>query len=122
MISKRLKKFKEQIQLEFLKKQTVSLYRNINLFNPVPFFLQVTKTRCKNKLKYPNYTFLEHFRKNSGGEGLITAVHNSIHPVLVMLKMIWKSWWWNLKLMTLRFALSLDMVHKKEIKWRQPTS
>ena len=48
-----------------------SFYRNINLFNPVAFFLQETKTRFKNKLKHPNYTFFEYIRRNSGGVGLI---------------------------------------------------
>ena len=52
-----------------------SFYRNMNLFSPSVFFLQETKTRFKNKLKYPNYTFFEYIRKNSGGGGLITAVH-----------------------------------------------
>ena len=63
--------------------KTESFYRNINLFNPAAFFLQETKTRFKNKLKYPNYTFFEYIRKNSGGRGLITAVHNNLHPVQV---------------------------------------
>ena len=60
-----------------------SFYRNINLFNPIAFFLQETKTRFKNKLKHPNYTFFEYIRKHSGGGGLITAVHNNLHPVQV---------------------------------------
>ena len=55
----------------------------VNLFSPVVYFLQETKTRFKNKLKYPNYTFFEHIRKTCGGGGLITAVHNSLHPVLI---------------------------------------
>ena len=60
-----------------------SFYRNMNLFNPIAFFLQETKTRFKNKLKHPNYTFFEYIRKNSGGGGLIIAVHNNLHPVQV---------------------------------------
>ena len=60
-----------------------SFYRNINLFNPIAFFLQETKTRFKNKLKHPNYTFFEYIRKNCGGGGLITAVHNNLSPVQV---------------------------------------
>ena len=63
--------------------KTESFYRNINLFNPSVFFLQETKTRFKNKLKYPNYTFFEYIRKNNFGGGLITAVHNNLHPVQV---------------------------------------
>jgi hypothetical protein len=63
--------------------KTETLYRNINLFNPAAFFLQETKTRYKNKLKYPSYTFFVYIQKNSGGGGLITAVHNSLHPVLI---------------------------------------
>ena len=63
--------------------KTESLYRNLNLFKPAAIFLQETKTRFKNKLKYPDYTFFEHIRKNSGGGGLITAVHNSLEPVLI---------------------------------------
>jgi hypothetical protein len=63
--------------------KTESFYRNINLFSPAAFFLQETKTRYKNKLKHPNYTFSEYIRKHSGGCGLITAVHNSLHPVQV---------------------------------------
>ena len=60
-----------------------SFYRNINLFNPIAFFLQETKTRFKNKLRHPNYTFFEYIRKHGGGGGLITAVHNNLHPVQV---------------------------------------
>ena len=60
-----------------------SFYRNINLFKPAAFFLQETKTRFKNKLKHPEYSFFEYIRKNGGGGGLITAVHNSLHPVSV---------------------------------------
>ena len=63
--------------------KTESLYRNINLFSPAAIFLQETKTRFKNRLKHPNYSFFEYIRKNCGGGGLITAVHNSLHPVLV---------------------------------------
>ena len=59
------------------------MYKNINLYSLVAFFLQETKTRFKNKLKHPNYTFFEHIRKSGGGGGLITAVHNSLHPVLI---------------------------------------
>ena len=60
-----------------------SFYRNMNLFSPSVFFLQETKTRFKNKIKYPNYTFFEYIRKNTGGGGLITAVHNNLHPVQI---------------------------------------
>ena len=60
-----------------------SFYRNINLFKPAAFFLQETKTRFKNKLKHPEYSFFEYIRKNGGGGGLITAVNNSLHPVSV---------------------------------------
>ena len=63
--------------------KTESFYRNIRLFNPAVFFLQETKTRFRNKIKYPNYTFFEYIRKNSGGGGLLTAVHNNLHPVQV---------------------------------------
>ena len=56
--------------------KTDSFYRNMNLFSPAAFFLQETKTRFKNKLKYANYTFFEQIRTNCGGGGLITAVHN----------------------------------------------
>ena len=37
-----------------------SFYRNINLFKPAAFFLQETKTRFKNKLKHPEYSFFEY--------------------------------------------------------------
>ena len=63
--------------------KTESFYRNLNLFNPAVFFLQETKTRYKNKLKHSNYTFFEYIRKNGGGGGLITVVHNNLHPVQV---------------------------------------
>ena len=63
--------------------KTESFYRNINVFKPAAFFLQETKTRFKNKLKHPDYSFFEYIRTNGGGGGLITAVHNSLHPVSV---------------------------------------
>ena len=53
------------------------------MFKPAAFFLQETKTKFRNKLKHPDYTFFEYIRKDAGGGGLITAVHNSLHPVSV---------------------------------------
>lgn len=34
-------------------------------------------------MKHQSYTFFEFIRKSGAGGGLITAVHNSLHPVLV---------------------------------------
>jgi len=60
-----------------------SFLRNISLFNPGVIFIQETKARQKNKIKLDNYTVFESIRKNSGGGGLLTAVHKSLKPVSV---------------------------------------
>ena len=60
-----------------------SFERNIDLFKPSVFFLQETKTKSKNKLKIKDYTVFEHVRKNRGGGGLMTVVHNTMNPVSI---------------------------------------
>ena len=60
-----------------------SFERNIELFKPVAFFLQETKTKSKNKLKVKDYTCFEYIRKNRGGGGLMTVVHNKMNPVSI---------------------------------------
>ena len=60
-----------------------SLRRNVSLFSPGVIFIQESKARKKNKLKLDDYTVFEHIRKNSGGGGLLTAVHSSLKPVSI---------------------------------------
>ena len=60
-----------------------SFERNIDLFKPAAFFLQETKTKSKNKLKVKDYTVFEYVRKNRGGGGLMTVVHNNLNPVSI---------------------------------------
>ena len=60
-----------------------SFKRNIIKFQPSVFFVQETKCRRKNKFKHPDYVIFEHVRKNSGGGGLLTAIHKNLKPVSV---------------------------------------
>ena len=63
------------------KKETFQRY--LNLFLPGVFFVQETKLRRQNKIKHPNYVTFEYLRENNAGGGLLTAVHNSLNPVVV---------------------------------------
>ena len=58
-----------------------SLKSLISRFEPAVILLQETKVRSKNKLKLDNYFVYEHIRTESGGGGLLTAVHKSLEPV-----------------------------------------
>ena len=60
-----------------------SFDRNINKFQPGVFFVQESKCARKNKVKHPDYVMFEHVRKNSGGGGLLTAVHKNLKPVSI---------------------------------------
>ena len=60
-----------------------SFKRNIENFNPVAFFIQESKTKRKNEIKMDNYVIFEQIRKDSGGGGLLTAVHKNLEPVSV---------------------------------------
>ena len=60
-----------------------SFERNIELFKPAAFFLQETKIKSRNKIKLKDYTVFEHVRKNCGGGGLMTVVHNNLNPVSI---------------------------------------
>ena len=60
-----------------------SFKRNISVFNPGVFFIQESKTRRKSKVKLDNYVIFEQIRKDSGGGGLLTAVHKNFEPVSV---------------------------------------
>ena len=60
-----------------------SLKRIVNLFKPGVSFLQETKAARKNKLKLSNYVIFEHVRKETGGGGLVTAIHETLEPVSV---------------------------------------
>ena len=46
------------------------------------FFIQESKTNRKNKVKCEDYVIFEHIRNNSGGGGLLTAVHKN--PVSIV--------------------------------------
>ena len=63
------------------KEETFEKY--LNLFLPGVFFIQEEKLRKKNKIKHPNYVTFEYICENSGGGGLLTAVHMSLSPVTV---------------------------------------
>ena len=65
----------------FNKKE--SFMRNISLFNPAVFFIQESKARVKNKIMLNDYIIFELLRNNSGGGGLLTAVHKSLKPVSI---------------------------------------
>ena len=58
-----------------------SLKSLISRFEPAVILLQETRVRSKNKLKLDNYFVYEHIRTESGGGGLLTAVHKSLEPV-----------------------------------------
>ena len=60
-----------------------SLEMNLKTFKPSVYFVQETKCRRKNKVSHPDYIVFEHIRKNSGGGGLLTAVHKNLKPVSV---------------------------------------
>ena len=60
-----------------------SFLRNISLFNPGVYFIQESKARMKNKIVLKDYITFELLRKNTGGGGLLTAVHKSLKPVSV---------------------------------------
>ena len=60
-----------------------SLKRIINLFHPGVIFIQETKAARKNKLKLKDYEIFEHIRKDSGGGGILLALHRSLEPVIV---------------------------------------
>ena len=60
-----------------------SFYRNIENFKPGVYFIQESKCRIKNQIKHDEYIMFEMIRKNSGGGGLLTAVHKSLSPVSV---------------------------------------
>ena len=47
------------------------------------FFVQESKTSRKNKVKLADYVIFEHLRNNSGGGGLLTAVHKNLDPVSI---------------------------------------
>ena len=57
-----------------------SLKRITSFFNPGAIMLQETKARRKGKLKLLNYEIFENIRSESGGGGLLTAVHQSLEP------------------------------------------
>ena len=61
-----------------------SFLRNISLFNPGVFFIQESKARIKNKIVMNDYITFELLRNNSGGGGLLTAVHKSLNPVSII--------------------------------------
>ena len=63
--------------------KTESLMRIVLLFKPGVVFVQETKARRKNKLDLANYVCFELIRDDSDGGGLLTAVHESFHPVCV---------------------------------------
>ena len=63
--------------------KTESFKRNIQHFKPGVFFIQESKTRRKNQIKIHDYVIFEQIRKESGGGGLLTAVHKNIEPVSV---------------------------------------
>ena len=65
----------------FNKKE--SFLRNISLFNPGVFFIQESKARVKNKIVLNDYITFELLRNNSGGGGLLTAVHKSLNPISI---------------------------------------
>ena len=65
----------------FNKKE--SFLRNISLFQPGAFFIQESKARIKNKIVLNDYITFELLRYNSGGGGLLTAVHKSLDPVSI---------------------------------------
>ena len=68
-----------------------SFKRNISVFNPGVFFIQESKTKRKNKVKIDDYVVFEQIRKDSGGGGLLTAVHKNLSVlVMVMVKILKK--------------------------------
>ena len=60
-----------------------SFKRNISLFNPGVFFIQESHVPRKGKLKVNDYVIFESVCKNSGGGGLLTAVHKNLNPVSI---------------------------------------
>ena len=60
-----------------------SLKRNIKNFLPGAIFIQESKAKRKNKIKLDDYVIFEKLRKESGGGGLLTAVHRNLDPVSV---------------------------------------
>ena len=67
-----------------LRNKLDSLMSVKNKFSPVGvIFLQETKLYKKGFVKIPDFTIFENLRENNGGGGLLTAVHNSLNPVLV---------------------------------------
>ena len=63
-----------------------SFKRIVSLFKPGVILLQETKATRKNKLKLSNYVIFEHVRKETGGGGLLTAIHETLEPVSVNLE------------------------------------
>ena len=60
-----------------------SFLRNISVFKPAAYFIQESKLSKRNKISVKDYTIFEQIRNNSGGGGLLTAVHNVLNPVNV---------------------------------------
>ena len=58
-----------------------SFLRNISLFKPAAYFIQESKVSRKNKIMVDDYLIFEQIRNNTGGGGLLTAVHKSLNPV-----------------------------------------
>ena len=67
----------------FNKKE--SLIRLVDLFKPAVLFIQETKARTKNKIRIENYLCFEAVRSDTGGGGLLTAVHKALSPIQVSL-------------------------------------
>jgi hypothetical protein len=63
--------------------KTESFKRNIQHVKPGVFFIQESKTKRKNQIKIHDYIIFEQIRKESGGGGLLTAVHKNLEPVSV---------------------------------------
>ena len=60
-----------------------SFIRNISIFKPAAYLIQESKVTQKNRLEVTDYVIFEHVRKNSGGGGVLTAVHKALNPINV---------------------------------------
>ena len=66
-----------------LQNKKESFQRNISLFKPAVYFIQESKLSKKGKIVIDDYAIFELIRYNTGGGGLLTAVHKSLNPVNV---------------------------------------
>ena len=55
----------------------------MSTLNPAIIFLQESKLYSKGQIKLRNFSVFETNRKQNGGGGLITAVHESFNPALL---------------------------------------